>query len=91
MDLLTDLQLVRRLAPWAANVGKRLVNAPEVYVRNSGIVHALLGLEEPNALLGHSVVGSSHQGFGQACDHLCSTASPDRGGAIRRHEPPIAE
>jgi predicted AAA+ superfamily ATPase len=44
LDLLVDLLLVRRLPPWHRNVGKRLVKSPKVYVRDSGVVHALLGL-----------------------------------------------
>lgn len=63
IDLLADLQLVRRLQPWSANVGKRLVKTPKVYVRDSGIVHALLGLEDLDAVLGHPVVGGSYEGF----------------------------
>jgi hypothetical protein len=45
IDLLCELLLVRRLQPWHANVGKRLVKSPKVYVRDSGLVHALLGLQ----------------------------------------------
>ena len=52
LDLLVDLLLVRRLAPFRANVGKRLVKSPKIYVRDSGIVHALLGLEDREAVLG---------------------------------------
>ena len=63
IDLLVDLQLVRRLRPWSGNVGKRLVKAPKVYVRDSGLVHALLGLSNLDALLGHPVAGSSWEGF----------------------------
>jgi predicted AAA+ superfamily ATPase len=63
VDLLADLHLVRRLAPWSANPGKRLVKTPKVYVRDSGIVHALLGLANLDALLGHPVVGTSYEGF----------------------------
>ena len=63
IDLLADLQLVRRLQPWSANVGKRLVKTPKVYVRDSGIVHALLGLGELDAVLGHPVAGGSYEGF----------------------------
>lgn len=63
IDLLADLQLVRRLQPWSANVGKRLVKTPKVYVRDSGIVHALLGLGDLDAALGHPVVGASYEGF----------------------------
>ncbi len=63
LDLLVDLMLVRRLAPWHENVGKRLVKSPKVYVRDSGLVHALLGLGSLESLLGHPVVGGSWEGF----------------------------
>lgn len=63
LDLMVDLLLVRRLPPWRANVGKRLVKSPKVFVRDSGIVHALLGLQGRDALLGHPVVGASWEGF----------------------------
>lgn len=73
-DLMVDLQLVRRLAPWSGNVGKRLVKAPKVYVRDSGIVHALLDLETSNDLLGHPVVGPSYEGF--VIENLIQCAGP---------------
>ena len=63
IDLLVDLLLVRRLAPFVANVGKRLVKSPKVYVRDSGLVHALLGVPTLQALAGHPVVGRSWEGF----------------------------
>lgn len=63
IDLLCDLMLVRRLPAWSGNAGKRLVRAPKVYVRDSGLVHALLGLQELDGLLGHPVAGSSWEGF----------------------------
>jgi len=63
IDLLCDLMLVRRLPAWSGNVGKRLVRTPKVYVRDSGIVHALLGLPDLDAVLGHPVAGSSWEGF----------------------------
>lgn len=63
LDLMTDLLLVRRLAPWAENVGKRLVRSPKVYVRDSGLVHALLGLPTMDAVLGHPVAGLSWEGM----------------------------
>jgi len=59
LDLLVDLLLVRRLAPWHGNVRKRLVKSPKVYVRYSGLVHALLGLSDREALLAHPVAGGS--------------------------------
>ncbi len=63
LDLLVDLQLVRRLAPWSGNLGKRLVKTPKTYVRDSGLVHALLELETVDALLGHPVAGHSYEGM----------------------------
>lgn len=63
LDLLVDLLLVRRLPPFYANVGKRLVKSPKVYVRDSGIVHGLLGLDDREAVLGHPVAGGSWEGF----------------------------
>ena len=63
LDLLVDLMLVRRLPPWHANAGKRLVKSPKVYIRDSGLAHALLGLGTVEALLGHPVVGGSWEGF----------------------------
>jgi predicted AAA+ superfamily ATPase len=63
IDVLCDLMLVRRLPAWSGNVGKRLVRAPKVYVRDSGIVHALLGLPSLEAVLGHPVAGASWEGY----------------------------
>ena len=63
IDLLVDLLLVRRLRPLHANVGKRLVKSPKIYVRDSGLIHALLGIEDYNELAGHPVVGPSWEGF----------------------------
>ena len=62
-DLLVDLLLVRRLQPYHANVGKRLVKSPKVYIRDSGLLHALLNIAMRDALLGHPVVGASWEGF----------------------------
>ena len=63
LDLLADLLLVHRLPPWISNVGRRLVKAPKVYVRDSGICHALLGIETLDDLFGHPVIGSSWEGY----------------------------
>ena len=63
LDLMVDLMLVRRLMPWHQNAGKRLVKSPKIYVRDSGLVHALLGLGTLEALLGHPVTGGSWEGF----------------------------
>ena len=63
LDLMVDLLLVRRLQPWTYNIGKRLVRSPKIYVRDSGITHALLNIAAINDLLGHPVVGGSWEGF----------------------------
>ena len=63
LDLLVDLLLVRRLPAWHRNFGKRLVKAPKVFVRDSGIAHALLGLGDKEQLLGHPVAGPSWEAF----------------------------
>jgi predicted AAA+ superfamily ATPase len=63
IDLLADLLLVRRLPPFHRNAGKRLVKSPKIYVRDSGLVHALLGLRSYQELLGHPVCGASWEGF----------------------------
>lgn len=63
LDLLVDLLPVRRLQPWFANVRKRLVKAPKTYLRDSGICHALLGIDSLDSLFGHPVVGGSWEGF----------------------------
>lgn len=63
LGLLVDLLLVRRLPPFHANVKKRLVKSPKTYIRDSGLVHALLGIETHDELLGHPVVGASWEGF----------------------------
>ncbi len=63
IDLLVDLLLVRRLQPFHSNAGKRLVKSPKVYIRDCGLVHALLRLETMNDVLGHPVAGASWEGF----------------------------
>lgn len=63
IDLLVDLLLVRRIQPWSFNVGKRLVRSPKLYLRDSGIVHALLNIPSLDSLFGHPVVGGSWEGF----------------------------
>ena len=63
LDLLVDLLLVRRLPPWSGNVRKRLVRSPRTYVRDSGLVHALLSLTTLEDVLGHPVAGPSWEGM----------------------------
>lgn len=74
IDLLCDLLLVRRLQPWARQSSKRLVKAPKVYVPDSGLVHALLGLGTYAELLSHPVVGGSWEGW--IIENLIASAPP---------------
>ena len=75
LDLLVEMFLVRRLEPWHANLGKRLTKSPKLYVRDSGLLHALLGLSNEEALLGHPAVGASWEGF--ALENLITAAGPN--------------
>ncbi len=63
LDHLTSSLMLRRLKPYQANLGKRLVKSPKVYVRDSGLLHYLLGLRDVNDLLGHPSIGASWKGF----------------------------
>lgn len=63
IDLLVDLKLVRRLAPWHGNLGKRLTRSPKIYIRDSGLAHALLEIESHHDLAGHPVAGPSFEGM----------------------------
>lgn len=74
LDLMVDLLLVRRLQPHLTNAGKRLVRSPKVYVRDSGLVHALLGIADRDALLGHPVAGGSWEGL--AIENILAVAGP---------------
>jgi uncharacterized protein len=75
IDLLADLLIVRDLPPYHASMSKRLVKSPKTYVRESGILHALLGIPDHNALAGHPFVGASWEGF--VVENLLAVA-PDR-------------
>jgi len=63
LDLLTDALVIRQLQPYFANIGKRQVKSPKVYVRDSGILHQLLGIETAKTLLTHPKIGASWEGF----------------------------
>ena len=63
LDLLTSVFVVRQLQPWHENVRKRQVRSPKVYVADSGVLHALLGLSTREAVLSHPKVGASWEGF----------------------------
>jgi hypothetical protein len=75
LDLLVDLLLVRRLMPFYHNTGKRLIKSPKVYVRDSGIVHALLSLSTWDQVLSHPIAGNSFEGF--VIDNLLNLAPHD--------------
>jgi predicted AAA+ superfamily ATPase len=63
LDLLTDALVLRQLPPWHANLAKRQVRSPKVYVGDSGLLHTLLGIETAEDLAGHPKVGASWEGF----------------------------
>ena len=63
LDVLTGAFMVRQLPPWFENVGKRLVKAPKVYIRDSGILHCLLGLKDRTQVMSHPKLGLSWEGF----------------------------
>lgn len=77
LDLLIDLQLLRELVPWAGNSRKRLVRAPKIYLRDSGLVHRIGGIADLEGLLGHPLCGHSWEGFAieQLLVHLPDTWS----------------
>src|SRR5690606_5123076 len=58
LDILEQTFMVRRLQPWHANLGKRLVKSPKVYLRDSGLLHALLGIGDDETLSAHPAVGA---------------------------------
>ncbi len=63
LDILTDALMIRQLQPWHANLAKRQVKSPKIYLRDSGLLHQLLGLASEKALLSHPKVGASWEGF----------------------------
>jgi predicted AAA+ superfamily ATPase len=75
LDWLTQAYLVRQLQPWFANLGKRQVKAPKIYLRDTGLLHELLGIADPGALARHPRCGASWEGF--ALDQVLRIARPD--------------
>ncbi len=63
LDVLTSGFMVRQLLPWFENLNKRQVKAPKIYVRDSGLLHSLLGIEDHRGLLAHPKLGASFEGF----------------------------
>lgn len=86
LDLFVDLMLVRRLEPWHANIGKRLIKSPRVYVRDTGVLHTLLGLQTLDDVLAHPVAGAGWGGAGhrdralQDAGRHAGAVLPQRGG-----------
>ncbi len=75
LDLLTDVFMLRQLPPWFENLGKRQVKAPKVYVRDSGLLHALLGISSRRDLELHPKVGASWEGY--AVEEVLKALRPD--------------
>ncbi|MFM1909162.1 MAG: hypothetical protein RLZZ591_2839 [Pseudomonadota bacterium] len=82
LDMLVDLMLLRRVQPWHSNTGKRLVKSPKFYVRDSGLLHALLGIVTHDGLLSHPVVGNSWEGF--VLENLLNAAPPNTSSGFYR-------
>ena len=82
IDLLVDLKLIHRLSPWSGNLGKRLTKSPKVYIRDSGLVHALLELESADDVMGHPVAGPSYEGM--VIENLLAAAGPRRSASFFR-------
>ena len=82
LDMLVDLMLLRRVQPWHSNTGKRLVKSPKFYVRDSGLLHALLGIATHDGLLSHPVVGNSWEGF--VLENLLNAAPPNTSSGFYR-------
>lgn len=74
LDLLEGGFMIRRLMPWYANIGKRLVKTPKIYLRDSGMLHSLLRLASPDALAGHPACGASWEGY--AIEQIVRTGGP---------------
>jgi predicted AAA+ superfamily ATPase len=75
LDLLTGVFMLRQLPPWFENLGKRQVKAPKVYVRDSGLLHALLGIADRRGLELHPKVGASWEGY--AVEEVLKAVGPD--------------
>ena len=84
LDLLTDALMIRQLHPWHANVGKRQIKAPKIYLRDSGLLHQLLGLESEKEVLSHPKVGASWEGF--AIEQVLATEPHDEAAFWGTHQ-----
>lgn len=75
LDLLESLLMVRRLQPWHVNTAKRLVKAPKIYFRDTGLLHALTGIRDERALLTHPRCGASWEGY--VLEEILKATAPD--------------
>lgn len=75
LDILTGVFMVRQLQPWHANIKKRQVKAPKIYIRDTGILHALLGLKTESDLLGYPRCGASWEGY--VIEEVIRAVEPD--------------
>jgi len=75
LDHLTQTYMVRQLQPWHENLGKRQVKSPKIYFRDTGLLHALMGVADPASLLAHPRGGASWEGF--ALEQVIRLARPD--------------
>jgi len=75
LDLMSGVFMVRQLAPWHENLAKRQVKAPKIYLRDSGLLHALLGVATTRQLEGHPKVGASWEGY--ALEEMLKALRPD--------------
>jgi hypothetical protein len=75
LDLMSDVFMIRQLLPWFENLGKRQVKAPKVYVRDTGLLHALLGIANQRDLEYHPRVGASWEGY--AVEEVLKSFRPD--------------
>lgn len=76
LDALEQTYMIRRLQPWHANLGKRLVKTPKIYFRDSGLFHTLCGIPSAAALLTHPKLGASWEGF--ALEEILQAQQPDQ-------------
>jgi len=75
LDLLTSLFMVRQLRPWHENLGKRQVKSPKIFLRDTGILHSLLGIRSEKDLLGHPKCGASWEGY--AIEEVLAAVQPE--------------
>jgi hypothetical protein len=76
LDILTGTYMVRQLQPWHENIGKRQVKAPKIFLRDSGLLHSLLNINDRSALLGHPRLGASWEGF--ALEQVLNLVRPEQ-------------